>query len=333
MYKNDNEFIDGIWDKYNRYSKQKKNDKFFNKHQYKNIEFYNNIRMFSTFMIMTVVTFGMVYAGVATYNYVSTQTKRTGRELESKYIWEEMQWQNGFYYKKITNYNDYLTCMKIWDNLLEMTESDFEKYFVIITETRNREMLGIYFSDVSADSSTLYVRFDKYKENENYDETNTVTAIKIDKELDRDKVVIEKIEPIPHMFGYKEMNELPRDYKKEQAIEDNCFVIDQNEIISSNKNQLEEFIQETEKGNNMSIRIAIYFTFSSDGRTDDDIIDIEYKDGKYYYCIDTSRRMVNPTYDAIQYFTGTKITKKIMHNRTFYNIENNQEKRTICIIK
>lgn len=57
-----NNFIDGIWEKYEQYNISEKKDKFYKKHVYKNTDRFRTIRTLFSWMIVLVTTIGVAYA-------------------------------------------------------------------------------------------------------------------------------------------------------------------------------------------------------------------------------------------------------------------------------
>lgn len=326
---NEKNFIDGVWDKYEDYSHRKNKDKFFTKHLYKNTDYTLTIKMLSTFLVIIITTFGIVYAGVVTYNNIIQKQTKTDFTKGDGYDYnQDMIYQNNFYYKKITSYEEYLACSQRWENLVEMKQEDFEEYFIVITAVENYSMLGLYISNVTSDETTLYIEFSKYQQDEDYYDTeNTVTSTKIPINLNRDNIVLKKVEENPNISQDKKIEELPIDYSKEQAIADNCFVIENSKVISSNKQQLEDFIENSEKGINTSIRIVAYF--NSIGLNTVQIDDIEYKDGKYIQYMDDTRGETGKIYHN----SGNKIKVSKGKTGTMYQLEDEiGNKKMICVI-
>lgn len=309
----DREFIEEFWNKCDNYKYNKSKNKFFNKHVYKNTDISLGIKTFVMILCTTIMTVGVVYAGVITYNYITKETYTDFKENPNYDYSQDMIYQNNFYYKKVMTYEEYEKCKEIWNNLVEMNEEDFNDNFVVIVAVENTSMLGLTVSDVSADDTTLYIKFKK-DENKDYDET--VTSIKISKNLDRDIIKIEKVEKDIDYTDYESLKDLPHNYSKEQAIRDNCFVLQNNEIISTNKEQLNEFVDNARNGINSFIRIVSYFDEQVE------IKDLEYKDGEYVLVSDDSR-----TRDKIEKFCynyGDEIVVEHKSTGTIYSIKDNK---------
>lgn len=66
------------------------------------------------------------------------------------------------------------------------------------------------------------------------------------------------------------------DYSVDTAIEDGCFTLKNNKVVSSNKKQLDEFIEKTKQGESCFIRVYSNF----EGKIT--ITDVNFEDGIYY---------------------------------------------------
>ena len=317
MLKED-DFINDIWKKHDEYNRTRNKDKFFLKHLYRNTENLLTLKSLLTLVIAIIATAGATYAGFITYNYITKETYTDFKQNPNYDYSQDMIYQNNFYYKKVMSYEEYEKCKGVWNDLVEMNEEDFKDNFVVIVAVENTSMLGLTVSDISADDTTLYIKF---KKDENEDYNKTVTSIKISKNLDRDIIKIEKVEKNIDYTDYERLEDLPHNYSKEQAIKDNCFVLENNEIISSNAEQLNEFIDNARNGINSFIRIVSYFDEQVK------IKDLEYKDGEYILVSDDSR-----TRDKIEKFYynyGDEIVVEHKSIGTIYAIKDNKSSSKI----
>lgn len=317
MLKED-DFINDIWKKHDEYNRTRNKDKFFLKHLYRNTENLLTLKSLLTLVIAIIATAGATYAGVITYNYITKETYTDFKQNPNYDYSQDMIYQNNFYYKKVMTYEEYEKCKEVWNNLVEMNEEDFNDNFVVIVAVENTSMLGLTVSDVSANDTTLYIKFKK-DENEDYDKT--VTSIKISKNLDRDIIKIEKVEKNIDYTDYERLEDLPHNYSKEQAIKDNCFVLENNEIISSNKEQLNEFVDNARNGINSFIRIVSYFDEQVK------IKDLEYKDGEYILVSDDSR--TRDKVEKFYYNYGDEIVVEHKSIGTIYAIKDNKSNSKI----
>ena len=317
MLKED-DFINDIWKKHDEYNRTRNKDKFFLKHLYRNTENLLTLKSLLTLVIAIIATAGATYAGFITYNYITKETYTDFKQNPNYDYSQDMIYQNNFYYKKVMSYEEYEKCKGVWNDLVGMNEEDFNDNFVVIVAVENTSMLGLTVSDVSANDTTLYIKF---KKDENEDYNKTVTSIKISKNLDRDIIKIEKVEKNIDYTDYERLEDLPHNYSKEQAIKDNCFVLENNEIISSNAEQLNEFIDNARNGINSFIRIVSYFDEQVK------IKDLEYKDGEYILVSDDSR-----TRDKIEKFYynyGDEIVVEHKSIGTIYAIKDNKSSSKI----
>lgn len=317
MLKED-DFINDIWKKHDEYNRTRNKDKFFLKHLYRNTENLLTLKSLLTLVIAIIATAGATYAGFITYNYITKETYTDFKQNPNYDYSQDMIYQNNFYYKKVMTYEEYEKCKEVWNDLVEMNEEDFNDNFVVIVAVENTSMLGLTVSDVSADDTTLYIKFKK-DENEDYDKT--VTSIKISKNLDRDIIKIEKVEKNIDYTDYERLEDLPHNYSKEQAIKDNCFVLENNEIISSNKEQLNEFVDNARNGINSFIRIVSYFDEQVK------IKDLEYKDGEYILVSDDSR--TRDKVEKFYYNYGDEIVVEHKSMGTIYTIKDNKSNSKI----
>lgn len=317
MLKED-DFINDIWKKHDEYNRTRNKDKFFLKHLYRNTENLLTLKSLLTLVIAIIATAGATYAGFITYNYITKETYTDFKQNPNYDYSQDMIYQNNFYYKKVMTYEEYEKCKEVWNDLVEMNEEDFNDNFVVIVAVENTSMLGLTVSDVSANDTTLYIKF---KKDENEDYNKTVTSIKISKNLDRDIIKIEKVEKDIDYTDYERLKDLPHNYSKKQAIKDNCFVLENNEIISSNKEQLNEFVDNARNGINSFIRIVSYFDEQVK------IKDLEYKDGEYILVSDDSR--TRDKVEKFYYNYGDEIVVEHKSIGTIYAIKDNKSNSKI----
>lgn len=219
-------------------------------------------------------------------SYLATGNTISGLSLEDD-IW----------YKKIDTYDEYLRFDKELKNIPEMSESDFEKEFLVLLLGRNN---GIYIDNIETMEDTLIFNIRRNIDNDTKD-----ICVKVSREKEREKIKIDFHYQMPNMIGYAGIDDLPYDYTKEQAIEDGCVVLlgghgekEYSEYIFG-KEKLERFIEDSKNGINCNIRIVEYETSWRHRGYDTNpnganILDIEFKDGKYIVCMDMIRTIINP---------------------------------------
>lgn len=327
---NEKEFINSIWDKYYNYSIEKnKNDKFFSHKFYRKSGYILAIKSFMMLSISLFITTGIVYAGVVTYKFVQ---KSTTTDFNKNYTYDynqNMTLNNSMYYKKINTYDEYESVKNIWDNLVEMNEKDFNDNFMIILAGENYNTTGLYISDIYSKENKLFIELRK---KENWDRNDTVISAKVSKELDSEQIeIINLPNDINTMDKYKNIDDITNDYNINDAISDNCFVInDRNQVVSDNKTRLNEFINNCNNKINDLIRLCIY----ESNRTI--ICDIEYTHNK----INMVEKVIENNNIDTNYYTGVGITyrkRKSLDGNGYsydYNLCNEMGKNVlICIIK
>lgn len=272
---------------------------FYNTHFYNNSKknTYQFSKIAATIMISCIATAGIVYAGMIVHNYYQQKAKTDFvKNVDYDYS-QDMNYQDGIYFKKVTSFEEYKSYQQRWDNLIEMSQTDFETDFIIITAVENTSMIGLTVSNITTDEDTLYIEF--FQDTDSEDLENSIVSIRIPSEQNRDNIILKKVGVQPNNTEYTTLENLPKDYSKEDAIMDKCFVIENGKILSSNEKQLDEFIEKSKQNENVFIRIVNYD--SSNGIT---ITDVEYKNGKYYVCRDNTRIKEN---QKIYYKTGNEI--------------------------
>lgn len=230
---------------------------------------------------------------------------------------------NRFYYRVIKDYQTYLDSKDNFNNILEVSEKDFEDNFMILVITENVPVNGLIFDNLSADDSSLTLN---YVINSSDRDAQTGTSILVSNDLYRDTINIEKTVPEMKMTSYTNIRELPKDYSVEDAKKDNCLVIDMKNNANYNLNNLEDFIGKVKNKENAEIRIYNYM--------DNDqiyIYDITYSnENKFFVCEDrtryTSNKNNNSTYESYQINTDTiTVAPSSISTTTLYTIEDEYE--------
>ncbi len=230
---------------------------------------------------------------------------------------------NRFYYRVIKDYQTYLDTKDNFNNILEVSEKDFEDNFMILVITENAPVNGLIFDNLSADDSSLTLN---YVINSSDRDAQTGTSILVSNDLYRDTINIEKTVPEMKMTSYTNIRELPKDYSVEDAKKDNCLVIDMKNNANYNLNNLEDFIGKVKNKENAEIRIYNYM--------DNDqiyIYDITYSnENKFFVCEDrtryTSNKNNNSTYESYQINTDTiTVAPSSISTTTLYTIEDEYE--------
>ena len=238
---------------------------------------------------------------------------------------------NRFYYRVIKDYQTYLDTKNNFNNILEVSEKDFENNFMILVITENAPVNGLIFDNLSADDSSLTLN---YVINSSDRDAQTGTSILVSNDLYRDTINIEKTVPEMKMTSYTNIRELPKDYSVEDAKKDNCLVIDMKNNANYNLNNLEDFIEKVKNKENAEIRIYNYM-----GIDKIYIYDITYSnENKFFVCEDrtryTSNKNNNSTYESYQINTDTiTVAPSSISTTTLYTIEDEYESLSFGITK
>ena len=238
---------------------------------------------------------------------------------------------NRFYYRVIKDYQTYLDTKDNFNNILEVSEKDFENNFMVLVITENAPVNGLIFDNLSADDSSLTLN---YVVNSSDRDAQTGTSILVSNDLYRDTINIEKTVPEMKMTSYTNIRELPKDYSVEDAKKDNCLVIDMKNNANYNLNNLEDFIEKVKNKENAEIRIYNYM-----GNDQIYIYDITYSnENKFFVCEDrtryTSNKNNNSTYESYQINTDTiTVAPSSISTTTLYTIEDEYESLSFGITK
>lgn len=331
----DRKYYEEVWQKYNDIKDDKRKDTFYNGHYYKSNKTSENkiYKMVAMFMAIIIGTASLVYGTSALYQYITQKTSDTKVDFSnvnsSSEGYEKLGFKlvtdiHDFYYKKITDYEDYKKCKENIKSLLEMTEEDFRDNFLFVVISSNSNTGGLHISNVETDGTTLYVEVDK-SEAENAGKG--MVSAKLDKNLDRDNVKLTERKEETYSPDYTPIKELPKDYTLEEAVSDNCFVINEGgKVISNNRDRISEFINNTKNGNDDFIRI-VYKNNEDSGVI---ITDIQYVNGEYRMCRDQSRGKYAGTgytdyyyntYSDIEEVKDDKIVQTYIRLTSLYDID------------
>ena len=118
---------------------------------------------------------------------------------------ENFTFCDGFYYKKIYLYKDYLYYKEKLPNILEVNENDFKTNFMIILLTEMIEYSNSVVDNYYViDNTTL-----KINVAENNTNATVGNSILIDKKSDRENINIEKIITDSDITSYQDLKSLP----------------------------------------------------------------------------------------------------------------------------
>lgn len=273
-------FRQEVYEKYNYYQNHKK-EFFAVPILKKSTRTLPILKMVAIFVICIISTLGITYAGITIYEYFTQQASKFDYEKNKEYnIYKDnnMSHGNNIHYIKIDDYQIYQSYQEKFQ-IPQMTQEDFEDSFMVIITLQSVAMEKLKISSINADETTLYIELDYYSEEEQYDEENTVISTIISRQMEREKLEVYRKEFVPTSPNYINIKELPKDYTLENAIQDGCFVLKNNEVISEDKEQIDEFIKDTKEGKEDFIRIVNSYEMLDKITL---ITDIQYKSGKYY---------------------------------------------------
>lgn len=302
----DKKYYEEVWQKYNYIKDDKDKDTFYNGHYYKASKATENkvYKMVAMFIVVIIGTASLVYGASALYQHIIQKTSDTKSNFSNVNSnsegYEKLGFQlvsdiHDFYYKKITDYEDYKECKQNIEYLVDMTEEDFKENFLFVVISANSNTGGLHICNVKVDDTTLYVEVDK-SEKENAGKG--MVSAKLNKNLDRDDIRLTERKEETCSPDYTPIKELPEDYTLKDAINDKCFVIsEEGEVLSNNRERITEFISNTKNGNEDFIRIV------NKNKEDNGVIitDIQYANGKYIMCRDQSRGKYGGT-ECIDYY-------------------------------
>lgn len=267
---------------------------------------------------VTALLTGLTYAAIKTYEFITRETSTDFENNQGYDYSQDMQSADGLYYKKITTYEQYVEDLKKWNELVEMSEDDFKEYFVIVIAGENYSTTGLYIDGVTADENCTYV--DLYAKDK-WDES-TVMSVKVLKNLERDNIVIRNNPTVPNSGDeFVPLEEIETGYSIEEALEDGCIVIKYNEIISEDKDALDNFVEACNNGEDGFIRIYDYNIIENAT-----VIDVERKGEK----INIATLNVTQEGAYIGYNSGNEI---IIINNTYILKDEIGNQKIICRIE
>ena len=327
----ENRFIEEVWKKYEIESRARKKDEFYEKKQYKTSNNKLLLKTVASFLLVITITataIGGTYAVVQNYIEEKIEQEKTDRTYDENvnYMYdrdENMTFveDDRIYYGLIETYEEYLKYKenKIWNNMPKMAEEDFNSYFIVVVAGENTDRVGLYISDINVTEDTLEIGVKR-----NYEE-NTVVFTKLEKDKYRKNVEVKLVYEEPIMEGYMKLDDIPKDYTINQAIEDGCVVVVDNKF-KTDDNQLKDFMKRTKNGENLCIRVAVF--------SDEDliIVDIEYKNNKYIGCSYNLRYYWEKDFEGSKYYIvgdvinidETRFEENTEMSNDVYVIENNK---------
>lgn len=249
------------------------------------------IKVICVILCITVSLTGITFAGITFYNaFIKKQDKIETRGLfddgrgytdyETDLMANDMTWQDDvrLYYRTITNSNDYEKYKSRISTLPEVSEINFDKNFIVIIANENYrdfDEIDMEISNVYIDETTTNIIM-KQKENPNMEDTTNVWYAIVDNSQLKDNVKITIEHKNFNNEDVIEISKLPLDYSVNKAIEDGCFTLRNNKLVSSDEKQLDDFIEKTKKGEKSFIRV--YSNYEGEIT----ITDVNFENGIYY---------------------------------------------------
>lgn len=240
---------------------------------------------------ITVSLTGITFAGVTIYNtFIKKQDKIETRGLfddgrgytdyETDLMANDMTWQDDvrLYYRTITNSNDYEKYKSRIPTFPEVSEINFDENFIVIIANENYrdyDEIDMEISNVYADETTTNIIM-KQKENPNMNDTTNVWYAIVDNSQLKNNVKITIEHKNFNNENVIEISKLPLNYSVNTAIEDGCFVLKNNKVVSSDEKQIDNFIEKTKKGESSFIRV--YSNYEGEIT----ITDVNFEDEIYY---------------------------------------------------
>lgn len=269
-------------------------------------------------LIACIILF--VGVGALAYTGVTNNSKqRPEQNIASNQSYavnpSELEWANDFNYKKIKSIDEYNKFKSSYENIINMTEEDFENNFLLVVFPAG----DVYISDIYSDDTTLYVKIIRDYETDKKNEVPGLKIIstKVSNSLDRDDIKIMEFSNKNTMGSeYLSIEEIVTNgYTMEEAIEDGCIVTEYNPekygnydtyLVSKNQDKLDEFVEATKNGESRALRLVFYNTNYTR------YTDVTFKDGKYKvfeYMLVTGESPMWEIEDSSNYYEGTEIFK------------------------
>lgn len=240
------------------------------------------LKMVASILIVIIGAAGVVLASTTIYNKYIKENREVNikgtydpNEMTALERTMELDRENNIYYKVVTDAETYKRYKDVINLLPEIEEINFEENFIIIIPYYRGGSLNRVdwtISEVTADANVTYINLEQ-KENPNYDENNFALFAIVNKELLRDQYKLNAETPYIRIQGTVNIEDLPKDYSLEDAINDGCFVVDdEGKVLSNDIYEIDKFIENAENGIESQIRIYIY-------RTEPEIYYMEYNNG------------------------------------------------------
>lgn len=220
------------------------------------------------------------YTGGVIYSKVKEiQIDAVASVVNTRYenIENVMNVKDKWYYKFLVSYDEYLKFKDLnYCEMIEMSKENFEEDCILVVFNSSDGYEGMYISDIKNTDNELEVIV--RKDISNKKDNERLISLKLNKDMYNENINF-ILESDRDMFI--SATNLPIDYTKEQAINDNCIVIYNEKIISDNTNAVDEFVENTRNGKEEQIRIVVFNDEYIKNNFSYEVVDIGYRDGEY----------------------------------------------------
>lgn len=298
---NKEEYMQELFEKYSRMSAQgfqDDNSNFFR--QKIKVKRHFTMRKYLELVALLILCFGV---SIFAYNESNKNNKeeinqKVNKINENLLTYDEMSITNSIRYKIIESYEEYVNFKATYNDIIEIEEKDFEKYFVFVAITWGNS----YISNEYTEGETLYIDITRdYENEENRGITDApvmdklkVISTKISNKLKRDNVIITKV-PLDSNGFVPIQQVIDRDnYTPEEAVKDGYVVTEYRSedlkiYLLSDESILDDFTKKVENKEDANIR-SVAFEMGLIK-----FLDVKYHDGvfsvyKYYKWVGDSNK-------------------------------------------
>lgn len=174
------------------------------------------IQIFLKLLILLIIFLGIVFLTKYYKNENNEDNQETKQETEQetsidpniKYIGDcqykefiptsekqydytqDMEYEDKIYHKEILTYQEYTIYKDRWNEIIDMTEEDFNNKFMVITAVENTSMIGLTVSKIYAETDTLYIYLNNYPDGVQYDKAKACISIVIPKDMKRENIKV-----------------------------------------------------------------------------------------------------------------------------------------------
>lgn len=270
----------------------------------------NNNVLYKISKLVATIVICLGVTSFATYTAINVYNQNIKKGHVETLVDNMITLEHNIHYKKVYTYEEYLTYLKLEDNLIMMTEEDFKENFFIIVALDSGRYDKLHIENISVEEETLNIDLRKPNINDSeYIMGDYVLSAKIPNKFDKESININILPSTNDMpSNYTFLENLTEDYIKKQAYLEGCIVIENNRLLSNNKDILDSFIENTQKNIDSTLRIVSYGNYVDVNVVIKDII---YRNGKYY--INTCN-ILNDGSKKMEFSIGDKIEKMFLEN-------------------